>query len=85
VTWRRGETIVDQDRSWRLTDEDELATFVGQGVFDAELAARVHAEALAVAAKEERDEPPFSDPLHDWRPDPSWGRPVLPDGWNRIA
>jgi hypothetical protein len=32
----------------------------------------------------ERWEPPFSDGWENWRPDPAWPLPVLPDGWAQI-
>ena len=26
----------------------------------------------------------FSEPWHDWRPDPGWELPLLPEGWARL-
>ncbi|MBA2461050.1 MAG: DUF402 domain-containing protein [Actinobacteria bacterium] len=76
------DVIVELDRTWRWKDEDELAVFVERGVFDRGLAEHVRAEGLRVARRAERNEPPFSDPWADWRPDPSWSRPELPPGWD---
>ena len=78
------DVIVGADRAWRWKDEDELAIFVERGVFGRELPQRLRAEGLRVARKAERDEPPFSEPWHDWLPDPSWERPELPSGWDRL-
>jgi predicted RNA-binding protein associated with RNAse of E/G family len=75
------DVIVETDRSWRLKDEDELETFVARGVFDHALADRVRREALSVARRAERNEPPFGEPWPRWRPDRSWGLPRLPRGW----
>jgi hypothetical protein len=75
------DVLVENDRTWRWKDEDELDTFVAMGVFDAALAARLRDEGLRVARKAERNEPPFSDPWPDWRPDPSWPPPALPTAW----
>jgi hypothetical protein len=77
------DVIVSPDRTWRWKDEDELAIFVERGAFDAGLAHKARAEGLEVARRAESDEPPFSEPWHDWRPDPSWTTPQLPDGWDR--
>ena len=77
------DVIIDPDRTWRWKDEDELQTFIDRGVIDAELAARVRDEALQVIARAERNEAPFSEPWTDWRPDPAWELPELPDGWDR--
>ncbi len=75
------DVIVETDRTWYLKDEDELAIFVERGVFDPALAERVRAEALRVAGRAERNEPPFSEPWPEWRPDPAWPRPELPPAW----
>jgi len=74
--------IVDPDRTWRWKDEDELATWVARGVCPPEVAERIRAEALEVAGRAQRDEAPFGDPWHDWRPDPAWELPALPEGWD---
>ncbi len=76
--------IVDPDRTWRWKDEDELATFVERGVFDEALPERLRAEGLSVAGRAERNESPFSEPWPEWRPDPDWERPELPQGWGRL-
>ena len=78
------DVIVEADRSWRWKDEEELALFVARGAFDAELPERVREEGLRVARKAERDEPPFSERWHEWRPDPGWEIPELPSGWDRL-
>jgi Protein of unknown function (DUF402) len=76
--------IVDADRTWRWKDEDELATFLERGVLDSALCDRIRAEGLRVAARAERNEPPFCDPWPEWRPDPAWEKPELPGGWERL-
>jgi protein associated with RNAse G/E len=78
------DVVVEADRSWRWKDEDELALFVEHDAFDAELAQRLREEGLRVAGNLERDEPPFSEPWHEWRPDPGWRIPELPSGWDRL-
>ena len=79
------DVIVDPDRTWRWKDEDELQTFVERGVVDAAMAEHVREEGLRVAARAERNEPPFSEPWPEWRPDPSWDTPDLPEGWDRAC
>jgi hypothetical protein len=76
------DVVIDIDRTWRWKDEDELETFVSRGVFDEAVAARARGEGLRVAAKAERNEAPFDEPWPDWRPDPAWSLPQLPDGWD---
>ena len=77
--------IVDPDGSWRWKDEDELATFVTCGIFDTRTADRVREEGARVAARVERNEPPFSEPWAEWRPNPAWKRPELPTGWDCVC
>lgn len=79
------DVIIDPDRSWRWKDEDELETWVRRGVVEPELAERIRAEGLEVVGRAERDEPPFSEPWPEWRPDPAWELPELPEGWNAVS
>lgn len=79
------DVIIDPDRSWRWKDEDELETWVRRGVVEPELAERIRAEGLEVVGRAERDEPPFSEPWPEWRPDPAWGLPELPEGWDAVS
>jgi hypothetical protein len=76
------DVLVDNDRTWRWKDEDELATFVAAGVLDDSLAAQLREEGLRVARRAERNEPPFDGTWPEWRPDPSWHLPELLDGWD---
>jgi hypothetical protein len=75
--------IINPDRSWYWKDEDELEAWVARGVCPPDLAERLREEGLAVARRAELDEPPFCEPWHEWRPDPSWPLPELPPGWEQ--
>ncbi len=76
------DVLVGNDRSWRWKDEDELDTFVAMGVIDVAVAERIREEGLRVARRAERNQPPFSEPWPEWKPDPSWPLPVLSEGWD---
>ncbi|MEU5093305.1 DUF402 domain-containing protein [Streptomyces sp. NPDC020996] len=74
---------VRPDRSWCWHDEDEFAQAQRDGLMDAGLARRVR-EAGASAVEVIRAwGPPFSEGWQNWRPDPSWGVPSLPEDWDR--
>ena len=77
--------VIDPDHSWRWKDEDELELFVQRGVFASETADRIREEALRVASRAERNEPPFCDPWPAWRPDPAWTHPELPKRWDELC
>ena len=68
--------IVRPDGSYRWKDEDELDAAAVLGLLDADA---VRAEAERVLR-----EWPFPTGWEDWRPDPSWPLPQLPDGWERV-
>lgn len=76
------DVLVDNDRSWRWKDEDELRTFVELGVLDQSLAERLRAEGRRVAGRAERGERPFDGEWSEWQPDPTWRTPELPPGWD---
>ena len=68
--------IVRPDGSSVWKDENELEQAAAAGLLDA---AAVRSEAARVLA-----EWPFPTGWEDWRPDPSWPVPELPDGWERV-
>ncbi|WP_030202261.1 DUF402 domain-containing protein [Streptomyces sp. NRRL S-87] len=71
------------DRSWKWRDEDEFAQAQRVGLMDAGRADRVRAAGRAAVERIEAWGAPFSDGWQDWRPDPTWEVPVLPDDWDR--
>jgi len=79
------DVLIPPDRStWTWKDEDELEEAIELGLFSLEDAARFRAEGeLAARAIIER-KPPFDEPWEEWRPDPSWPRPELPEGWDLV-
>jgi len=68
--------VVSPDGSVRWKDEDELEHAAATGLLDA---AEVRAEAERVLA-----EPPWPTGREEWRADPSWRTPTLPDGWDVV-
>jgi uncharacterized protein DUF402 len=68
--------IVHPDGSYRWKDEDELEQAAALGLVDA--------DAVRVEAAHVLEEWPFPTGWEDWRPDPSWPIPGLPEGWDRV-
>ncbi len=61
-------------------DEDELEAATRQGRVTADEARAIRAEGERVVA-----ERPWPTGWEDFRPDPAWTRPALPDGWDDAA
>ncbi|MEU3978661.1 DUF402 domain-containing protein [Streptomyces sp. NPDC026672] len=74
---------VHPDRSWHWRDEDEFAQAQRDGLVDAPLAARVREAGRAAVSVIRAWGAPFSEGWQQWRPDPSWEVPSLPEDWDR--
>lgn len=70
---------VAPDGTWAWKDEDHLERLAELGVYTAEQARQFRAEGQRVLA-----ERPWPTGWEDWRPDPSWPLPALPDGWDVV-
>ena len=68
--------------SWQWKDEDELAWAVENGRYTSEEAATFRTQGERALERLRRREPPFDQDWPNWRPDPDWSPPVLPQGWN---
>lgn len=74
---------VRQDGSWQWHDEDEFAQAQAVGLMDAGQAERVREAGRAALRTIRAWGPPFSENWEQWRPDPDWPVPSLPDDWDR--
>jgi hypothetical protein len=71
--------VVAPDRSWQWKDEDDLAVVTGlDGYWDAAGSAEIRAEGDRVLAEVAAGRFPFDGSWCDFRPDPSWPVPRLP-------
>jgi hypothetical protein len=71
--------VVTPDREWRWKDEDTFADRTGVPGFWSEAEAKgIRAEGERVVAAIEAARFPFDGTWCDFRPDPSWPRPALP-------
>jgi uncharacterized protein len=68
---------VEPDGRWEWKDEDDLTEAVTLGYFTADEAAAIRREGERVIAAK-----PWPTGWEDWRPDPAWPLPTLPEGWN---
>jgi len=73
---------ITHDRTWSWKDEDEFASVQHRGVFSLDEAVEIRAEGERVVAAVEANAWPFNAGWEQWRPDPTWPIPVIPDGWD---
>lgn len=71
--------VLDPDRTLARKDQDELALAVAQGVFDPSEAAAIEKHATAVERLVADWGPPFCEDWENFRPDPTWPIPNLPE------
>ena len=76
------DVVVTPDMSeWRMKDEDELQEFVDKGLFSPPQAEHVRTAAQQALDRLLARRAPFDERWEDWRPDPAWGIPALPERW----
>jgi len=77
------DVIVEADLSgWHWKDEDEFDEAIALGLISKKRAAAMRAEGEEVAAWIQSSKSPFNT-WADWKPDPVWKVPVLPEGWDK--
>ena len=79
------DVVVQPDMSWSWKDEDEFQVLVSRGFFGVDQVSSIRAEAARMVRTIESVGSPFCDGWEDWRPDPSWPVPLLPDDWLDVA
>jgi hypothetical protein len=72
---------IEPDGTWSWKDWDELVEAEQVGLFSASEAAAIRAEGERVIASLGTRLPTGWE---DWRPDPAWALPTLPEGWDRL-
>ncbi|MFI0979666.1 DUF402 domain-containing protein [Streptomyces sp. NPDC021093] len=76
---------VAPDRRWMWLDEDEFAQARRVGLVGERQAESVREAGRAAVRTVEEWGAPFADGWENWRPDPHWGVPELPDDWDRTS
>lgn len=71
--------VVDPDETWRWKDEAEFEDLVGAGILT-----RAERDEIRTEAERVLDERPWPTGFEDFRPDPSWPLPQLPEGWDVV-
>jgi hypothetical protein len=73
------------DGAVHLKDEDELDAAVSVGFYTVDEAAAIRLEGERVRAAMQRRDAPYDGSWLDWRADPAWTTPELPQRWAALA
>lgn len=76
--------IVKPDLSFEWKDEDDYQQAIKHGVIFPEWVEGIDAAQKEVFAKLERSQYPFDGFWLNWKPDPNWEPPKLPENWDKI-
>lgn len=77
--------VIAPDRErWIWKDEHEFQWGIDAGWYTASQMDELKAIGLRVLDGAKAGAWPFADGWEHWRPDPSWGIPVFPEGWDRL-
>ena len=75
---------VHADASWEWKDEDHIAEAVEIGLFGSAQVEMFRNEGKRAIERIEAWGPPFDEGWENWRPDPAWPLPSIPESWNRL-
>jgi hypothetical protein len=71
----------DGGPGWEWKDRELLEQRIAEGRFTADEAGAIRADAALFAAELDAGRRWWDDGWRDWKPDPSWEAPRLPQGW----
>ncbi|HJS17604.1 MAG TPA: DUF402 domain-containing protein [Anaerolineales bacterium] len=76
--------IIHPDFTYEWKDEDDYQDAIEHGVILPEWTRCIEDAKLDVLERLEKWQYPFDGSWLDWRPDPAWQPPKLPENWDRI-
>lgn len=85
VTWDLSlDIVVAPDFTWKMKDEDHFQWIQDLGWVSPERAKQMLRDKDEMIGRIERRDRPFNEDWPNWRPDPSWTIPVLPEDWAKV-
>ena len=75
---------IEPDLRFRWKDEDDYQKAIEQGVILPEWVQEIEKAKPEIFERLERRQYPFDGSWLDWRPDPTWSPPTLPENWDKI-
>jgi hypothetical protein len=76
--------IINPDLSYEWKDVDDFQKATEHGIISPEWIQGIENAKPEIFDQLEKRQYPFDGSWLDWRPDPSWSRPTLPENWDKI-
>jgi protein associated with RNAse G/E len=76
--------IIDPDFSFEWKDVEDYQKAIKHGLISAKWIQGIEAAKPEIFGKLEKRQYPFDGSWLEWRPDPSWEPPSLPENWDKI-
>jgi hypothetical protein len=76
--------IIEPTYEWHWKDLDDYRRGIASGILLTEWIQAMEAAKLEVFHKLETRQSPFDGSWLNWRPDPGWSPPTLPQNWDKI-
>jgi uncharacterized protein len=82
ITFDRAlDIVVSPDMKWRWKDEDHFQRIQELGWISSEMTKQIEQERYKAVIRIKQKQKPFCESWPEWRPDPKWPVPRLPDNW----
>ena len=76
--------VISPDFSYRWKDVDDYQKAISNGIISADYAREIDNAKSEIFEKLEMRQYPFDGSWLDWKPDPGWEPPLLPENWDKI-
>jgi hypothetical protein len=76
--------IIEPDMSWKWKDEQDYQTALEHGVIPPGALPGIEAAKREILEKVAKRAYPFNGSWRDWKPEPGWAPPQLPNDWDGI-
>jgi len=77
--------VIDSQLNWHWKDEDEYQAGIQEGGIQADWVMGIEKAKADVFDRIRNRTRPLDGSWLNWKPDPSWGPPHLPKGWEHIC
>ena len=76
--------VIRPDFSYKWKDRDDYQNAISHGVIPVEWTREIESATVEVMERLEKRRYPFDGSWLDWKPDPAWQPPKLPENWDKI-